>query len=176
MNARVCRICGKEKSIDDFKFVKFTKVGDPVYRAVCRKCANKEEYERRKNDPEKKEYYRQYALSKGYTKKRWAEDRRRMREDPEFLELVRHRRRMGGIKRKSRMVGTHTLDEWKALKAQHNYTCVCCGRQEPEVQLTRDHIKALAKGGTNTIDNIQPLCRSCNLKKHTKEVDYRNKD
>lgn len=30
----------------------------------------------------------------------------------------------------------------------------------------------MALGGTNTIDNIQPLCRRCNSLKHLKTIDF----
>jgi hypothetical protein len=31
----------------------------------------------------------------------------------------------------------------------------------------------LSKGGTNYIDNIQPLCLTCNLRKARTIIDYR---
>lgn len=64
--------------------------------------------------------------------------------------------------------GTYSLQEWKKLKAKHNYTCLMCGKTEPDVKLTIDHIIPLTKNGTNYISNIQPLCRSCNSKKGAK--------
>ena len=68
--------------------------------------------------------------------------------------------------------GSHTLQEWKTLKAQYNYTCPCCRKSEPEITLTEDHIIPISKSGTNNIKNIQPLCRKCNSKKHIKIKKY----
>jgi len=68
--------------------------------------------------------------------------------------------------------GSHTFEEWENLKAQYNYTCLCCKKKEPEIKLTEDHIIPLSKNGTDYIDNIQPLCMHCNLVKHTKTINY----
>lgn len=69
--------------------------------------------------------------------------------------------------------GSFTSKEWKKLCKQYNYTCLCCGKREPEIKLTVDHVVPLSKGGTNFIDNIQPLCQSCNSSKHRRTIDYR---
>ena len=64
--------------------------------------------------------------------------------------------------------GSHTYKEWEEMKRLNQYTCVHCGKKEPEIKLTRDHIQPISKGGTNYIANIQPLCGRCNSKKHNK--------
>lgn len=94
--------------------------------------------------------------------KRWNNNHREKRR---FYNRQREIRRVCSI-------GSHTLGEWELLKKQYGYTCPSCGKKEPEIKLTEDHIIPLDKGGSNYIENIQPLCRSCNSKKHTKIIKF----
>lgn len=75
--------------------------------------------------------------------------------------------------RKKGAQGKYTAAEWRALKAQYRHTCLRCGRSEPDIKLTPDHIVPLARGGSNYITNLQPLCLECNLWKSTKIIDFR---
>lgn len=63
-----------------------------------------------------------------------------------------------------------TATEWALLVERYRGRCLCCGK---ETTLTVDHVVPLSKGGSNTIDNVQPLCRSCNSHKLTRTIDYR---
>lgn len=69
--------------------------------------------------------------------------------------------------------GDFTDQQWADLKTFYGHKCLCCQRKEPEIKLTVDHIKPLVKGGSNWIENIQPLCQSCNSSKREKTIDYR---
>lgn len=66
-----------------------------------------------------------------------------------------------------------TKIQWKELRAKYSYRCLCCSKAEPEIELVADHVLPKSKGGATTLDNIQPLCRSCNARKHNKFIDYR---
>ena len=68
--------------------------------------------------------------------------------------------------------GFHSLSDWETLKAQYNWTCPACKKQEPEIKLNKDHIIPISKGGSDNIENIQPLCRNCNSQKHKQKVKF----
>ena len=50
------------------------------------------------------------------------------------------------------------------------FTCQYCGSKAPEVILEVDHIKPVAKGGSNDIMNLITACKSCNCGKRDKEL------
>ena len=66
--------------------------------------------------------------------------------------------------------GGFTDAQFQELCTQAGGQCLACGEIHP---LTADHIVPLSKRGRDAIDNIQPLCQSCNSSKHTKTIDYR---
>lgn len=95
---------------------------------------------------------------------------------PKWLYTVRYRKahpeRISHLKarryaRERNAEGSHTLEEWQALKKKFNYRCATCKKKR---LLTKDHIKPLSLNGTDYIENIQPLCRSCNSRKWKKLI------
>lgn len=115
-----------------------------------------------------RDYTREYNASHhaanaetvGKRNKKWIQDNRAAHRG------IQHRRRA----RIRGSGGNYTAKEWLALCAEHGFRCLCCGEQKP---LTVDHVIPIVRGGSNTISNIQPLCKRCNNKKYDKVIDYR---
>ncbi|MGC5004800.1 HNH endonuclease [Streptomyces sp. DT203] len=64
-----------------------------------------------------------------------------------------------------------TAEEWQQLLAQHGHGCLACGKGG---KLQPDHVVPLSwPGASNAIDNIQPLCGTCNRRKGDRHIDYR---
>lgn len=121
---------------------------------------NREDYAARreawkKANPERlREWYREYRHK----------DRR---SNPTRYAEYQHRRRA----LKQGNGGTFAPKQWEALRIWFGDACLCCGATG---KLVIDHVVPLSKGGDNTIQNLQPLCVSCNSRKHANTVDYRD--
>ena len=50
-----------------------------------------------------------------------------------------------------------------AIYNRDGYRCRICGKKKPDLEI--DHIYPISKGGKSTMDNLQTLCHSCNVKK-----------
>lgn len=117
-----------------------------------------------------KEYYQKNKekILTSYTKWRLANMEKRRKSCKAYRkrhpDRIRFKNNIAKDRRRGAK-GKHTLQEWEALKKKYNYSCPKCKRKELIIKLTRDHIIPISKGGTNYIDNIQPLCGSCNSRK-----------
>lgn len=84
-------------------------------------------------------------------------------------ELARHQAAVRNARIRN-AEGFHTFDQWLILLTFFD----CCPGCKQVKQLTCDHIIPLSKGGTNYIDNLQPLCLKCNVSKNAHQIiDYR---
>lgn len=137
-----------------------------------RRAKDRERYARPENREKRREKLKAYYA------------RNQEREQSLGRERVRRWRRAHpeqkasqGRRRRARLAltpGAHSEAEWQALKARYGHRCLRCGRREPEVALTRDHVVPLGlPGASDGIENIQPLCGPCNAWKGRRAIDYR---
>lgn len=85
---------------------------------------------------------------------------------PHIKRLSETRRRA----RKRSAEGIFTWDDVENLFVLQVSQCVYC-EADLGTDFHIDHITPLSRGGDNTAENIQLLCRACNLKKHAKTHD-----
>lgn len=68
------------------------------------------------------------------------------------------------IPRRLRGIVTNAL-----LFARDHYTCQYCGRHRSQLKrlerLTREHVKPICRGGTDTWENVTSACSTCNHRK-----------
>ena len=65
----------------------------------------------------------------------------------------------------ARAKGTHTPAQWLALVSAFGCRCVMCGAAMDPSDVQKDHIIPIYQGGSDGIENVQPLCRPCNSSK-----------
>lgn len=159
------------------------KASEEKRKQTPRRIAWKKEYLERSRESQKqrwREYSRQnreYLRARGreYYQKNREEISRKYREwriaNADSCRVRGHRYRS----RHRSAIGDFTLRQWEDLKRQYDYTCLCCGKQEPDIKLVPDHVIPLTwEGSSNLIENIQPLCTSCNsTKRDWHATDYR---
>jgi cytidyltransferase-like protein len=115
--------------------------------------------------------------------RKWAENNKEKVSVQQRSWRLRNKDRVGANSRRRRIMlnnsmGSHTEEEWLALKDRFGGRCAKChvsegmllkmhGEKDARfVHLHRDHVVPISKGGSDFIENIQPLCVSCNSSKH----------
>jgi len=148
---KICTQCGQLKSLDQFYRAKRMADGHESWCKGCKKVYYQEQHRDKMQIPG-------YAESRVLVTTQWNKDH------PEQFRAM-HK---AGCQN-SRLVGLEgswTAQQWEQVKRNQDYRCLACDRQEPDIQLTADHIIPISKpGSTNWIENIQGLCHSCNARK-----------
>ena len=155
-----------------------------IYGATHKKeiSANKKEYWKKYQDELKvknRYHYEKRRLERLEKQKAYAQKTKEPKReyDKKYRQANKDKRSFWNNRRrvsKAAAGGSHTLGQWENLKAQYNWICPACKKIEPAIKLTRDPIIPIVKGGSDNIENIQPLCRNCNSQKYTeiKKYDY----
>lgn len=108
-----------------------------------------------------RQYDRVYAKSKtGRSKNREATARYRKTKNGRKLARESKLRR--------RALGKINYDDFISKAEELNWRCIGCGLTLNFDTVTVDHIRPVSKGGANDIDNLQPMCQSCNSSKGAK--------
>jgi 5-methylcytosine-specific restriction endonuclease McrA len=160
-----CGRCTKWKLVSEFYKDRTQKDG---YSGSCKICSKERKKEwcsqnRNREREHNSNYYYRHLEEQRERNRSWHSQH--PEKDRERTRARRARIRGAG--------GTITTQEWEDLKKKYNYTCLCCKHKEPEIKLTLDHVLPLILGGRHEISNAQPLCSTCNFRKHTKHIDYR---
>lgn len=187
---KICSKCKKEKELSSKNFArrKSSKDGFDSQCKECKKQSDAVRYQKNrekfleskkdyyKNNREKiidrqRKYYRKNREKCAEATKTWAQNNTLQKR------IINGRYRCGGN-------GQLTASEWKTCKKYFNDSCAYCGISEKEhiellgERLHQEHIIPIRLGGTYSVDNIVPSCRSCNSKKRNRcfETWYKSSD
>ena len=146
MKTKKCKTCGQDKPISEY----YTKNTGWVF-TQCKRCyLDSDKRYGSQADPKVRDAYRRKDRKR---KAKW----RKM--NPEFDRAQQSNRRA----RRQGSSGVLTADDVAAVWTQWKGLCWVCGASADEL----DHFRPMnnGAGGTNTPDNIRPICASCNHKR-----------
>ena len=151
MKTKKCIGCGRVKPVTAF----YKSPDGDGYRGRCGAC----HYERQKVAQAKKLNAMTQEELDAWAKKQTAKARRWDTAHPHGVKArrVNQRAKAGGIK------GRITAEDVERVRKAYAGKCWICGDDGPEI----DHYIPTNKkaGGTNTADNIRPICLECNRKR-----------
>ena len=175
---KFCTKCKTHKELKEFGNDKTRLDGKRQWCKSCRlECARKWRFTNRDKineslrswynaHPGKNREYHEKWISENFLQNKESNRKWKMANKEKVRESRRNRRA-----REKACEGKITVTEWNEVLEKYDNKCLCCGRGN--IKLTMDHVLPLVLGGAHTIENVQPLCLSCNSKKYIKIIDYR---
>lgn len=169
-----CSKCGETKPLSEF----YLKNGKPR-DSRCKECKRAEQ----------REYYQEHPEEGKENSRRWRKENPERAAELHREWMKEHKEEYAGkhreysrqwrlrnpqsvlkrwVVRILRLIQSEehfTDEEWQELFRESGSRCAICGSTK---NLTVDHIIPLSKGGSDTIDNIQILCRKHNSQKKDK--------
>jgi len=61
-----------------------------------------------------------------------------------------------------------TKEQWEQILKDFNYCCAYC--LKPLKRADREHVMPVSRGGNNTMSNVVPACRRCNVRKNKRTL------
>jgi len=160
MNTKVCGTCKIEKDVSSFGENRKSSDG---LKYSCRDCLNLYQKRRSANlSPEEKEI----VLEKSRIRTtKWLDDptnRARRVEYESTPDRKAYQANYCGRRKVIKAGGEVSLVTTKDVMAIHSMPCTACSAPSPS---EADHLVPISKGGGHTLDNLIPLCHSCNKSK-----------
>ena len=163
---KVCTQCSERKPISEFYRNPTTLDGHLSCCKICHNVRSKARYE-----ANRKEILAQHAEYRTTPADKAAHQRYTQTAGGKQAILQAARRRRA---QKAGCVGSHTPAEFLALCERYDFRCLRHNEVFPFAELTEDHVIPIGPGVSDRIDNIQPLCKSCNSWKGRRTIDYRS--
>lgn len=177
--SKTCSSCKETKPI--FEFSKRSDRPCGIV-AECKLCMKKRYQDWRKKNPDKRKQINDRWIQNNPDRprqlaKEWGDKNREQkrnnysrwaRDNIKYLRIKSLNRRLI-IKERGKLSTDIVI---KLLKLQKG-KCACCHSDITKSTFHVDHIMPIALGGSNTDNNVQILCASCNYSKHAKHpVDF----
>jgi 5-methylcytosine-specific restriction endonuclease McrA len=192
---KICLMCGKSKEENEFHLD--VRKGKSKYTNWCEDChkeyhheyylRNKEKILKKASEQYENNKESQKAYSREWQKnnrdkriiitRRWRKNNREyvVSSSREYKKAHPDKVTASSERRRAKIMGnggTVSDKEWKDILDKYGNICLRCGRND--VKLMMDHIIPINLGGRHSVENIQPLCQSCNSIKYLNTTDYRS--
>ena len=176
---KFCHQCATEKPKSEFNKSPRAKCG---VRSSCRKCDNAKAREWKAANRDKViagivSYGKRNPDKRAAAKKAWYNANREKSAEQNRLWCLANPERKAQSDRNRRAAkksagGSHTIAEVMVIFEGQRGLCATCEKKLFKSGVKKfhiDHIQPLAKGGSDSKDNLQCLCPGCNRKKGSKD-------
>lgn len=162
---KICSQCNQEKPVSEFgkQSSKFD-----GYEYACLICSRKRkaDYKQRNRDKILK-WQREYNSREHV--KLGRKNYKNTVKGKVAIAKINHKRREAAENAKEKFTYKH----YNFLMEVQQGCCAKCHRKFTEkLKVEIDHVLPVSKGGTTSFENIQLLCKSCNVSKGTKHIRY----